>query len=114
MPFGLVYQTSSETLERLPEIVAGPVDAVKNCKLVRCCALAFGPSSIDCEIVYDDRTRDPDSLARHRSEIIVNVKRAFESEGIAFAYPTQTSFTAAPDGSFIMPYAERGASGSEG
>lgn len=114
LPFGLVYQTSSETLERLPEIVAGPVDAVKNCKLVRCCALAFGPSSIDCEIVYDDRTRDPDSLARHRSEIIVNVKRAFESEGIAFAYPTQTSFTAAPDGSFIMPYAERGASGSEG
>ena len=69
-------------------------------------AAAFAPSSIDCELVYDDRTRDPDTLARHKSEIIVGVKRAFEREKIAFAYPTQTTFTAAPDGEMVMPYAE--------
>jgi hypothetical protein len=33
------------------------------------------------------------------------VKRTFEREGIAFAYPTQTTFTAAPDGALVMPYA---------
>jgi hypothetical protein len=31
--------------------------------------------------------------------------RAFAREGIAFAYPTQTTFTAAPDGTLVMPYA---------
>jgi hypothetical protein len=30
--------------------------------------------------------------------------KAFNQEKIEFAYPTQTSFTAAPDGSLIMPY----------
>ena len=68
-------------IEALPEIVGEAVESVKSCKLVRCCAIAFGPSSIDCEIVYDDRTRDPDTLAKHKSEIIVGVKRAFEREG---------------------------------
>ena len=106
LPFGLTYQTSPETIERLPDIVTEAVESVKNCKLVRCCAIAFGPSSIDCELVYDDRTRDPDTLAKHKSEIIVGIKRTFEREGIDFAYPTQTTFTAAPDGALVMPYAE--------
>ena len=105
LPFGLTYQTPPETIEKLPEIIAPAVDGVKNCKLVRCTAIALGPSSIDCELVYDDRTRDLDALARHKSEIIVGVKRTFEREGIAFAYPTQTTFTAAPDGALVMPYA---------
>ena len=63
------------------------------------------PSSIDCELVYDDRTIDPDTLARHKSAIIIGVLRIFASEGIAFAYPTQTTFTAAPDGTLVMPWA---------
>jgi hypothetical protein len=32
----------------------------------------------------------------------------FNREGIEFAYPTQTTFTAAPDGTMIMPYADDG------
>ena len=30
--------------------------------------------------------------------------RVFATHGIEFAYPTQTTFTAAPDGTMIMPY----------
>ena len=30
----------------------------------------------------------------------------FAAEGIGFAYPVQVGFTAAPDGSLVMPYAE--------
>jgi small-conductance mechanosensitive channel len=105
LTFGLTYQTPSETIERLPNVVSAPIEAVKNCKLVRCSATAFGPSSIECELVYDDRSRDPDTLARHKSAVILAVKRAFENEGIQFAYPTQTTFTAAPDGTMVMPYA---------
>jgi len=105
LPFGLVYQTQAETIERLQEVVTEAVEGVKGCKVVRCCATAFGPSSIDCELVYDDKARDPDTLARHKSAIITAVKRAFAREGIEFAYPTQTTFTAAPDGRYVMPYA---------
>ena len=106
LAFGLIYQTSPDTIERLPEIVTEAVESIKSCKLVRCCATGFGPSSIDCELLYDDRSRDPDTLAKHKSAIIIGVKRAFEREGVEFAYPTQTTFTAAPDGTMVMPYAE--------
>ena len=105
LPFGLIYQTPTETIERLQDIVAEAIDGIKGCKVVRCCAIAFGPSAIDCELVYDDRARDPETLARHKSAIILGVKRVFEREGIEFAYPTQTTFTAAPDGTYIMPFA---------
>ena len=105
LPFGLIYQTPPETIERLQEIVTEAVDSIKGCKTVRCCATAFGASAIDCELVYDDRTRDPDTLARHKSAIIIGVKSIFERDGIQFAYPTQTTFTAAPDGTMVMPYA---------
>ena len=107
LPFGLTYQTPPETIEKLAETVTEAVEAIKSCKVVRCGATAFGPSSIECELVYDDRTRDPDTLARHKSAIIIGIKRVFEREGIAFAYPTQTTFTAAPDGTMVMPYADQ-------
>ena len=41
--------------------------------------------------------------ARH--QVLVALLNRFNAEGIEFAYPTQTSFTAAPDGTFILPYA---------
>jgi small-conductance mechanosensitive channel len=105
MTFGLVYQTPPEVIEHLADIVRDAVETVKGCKVVRCGATAFGPSSIDCELVYDDRSREPDTIARHKSAIITGVMRVFQKEGIGFAYPTQTTFTAAPDGSYVMPYA---------
>ena len=105
LPFNLTYKTSPETLERLPEIAEEVMKSVKTAKLVRCVATAFAPSSIDCELVYDDRTISPDTLAHHKSVIIIGIARAFASEKIEFAYPTQTTYTAAPDGTLVMPWA---------
>ena len=105
IPFSLTYKTSPEILERLPGIAEDVLKAVKTAKLVRCVATAFAPSSIDCELVYDDRTISPDTLAHHKSDIIIGIARAFEREGIEFAYPTQTTYTAAPDGKLVMPWA---------
>ena len=73
-------------------------------ELLRCCATAFGDSSIDVEFVYDDRSTDADVLAKHKSAIILGIMRLFKREKIEFAYPTQTTFTSAPDGTMIMPY----------
>jgi len=105
LTFSLTYQTSPDMLERLPTIAEEAVRQMKTAKLVRCVATAFAPSSIDCELVYDDRTINPDTLAHHKSDIMIGLARAFEREKIDFAYPTQTTFTAAPDGSLVMPWA---------
>jgi small-conductance mechanosensitive channel len=105
LPFSLTYKTSPEMLERLPAIAEEALKAVKTAKLVRCVATAFAPSSIDCELVYDDRTISPDTLANHKSDIIIGIARAFERERVEFAYPTQTTYTAAPDGTLVMPWA---------
>jgi small-conductance mechanosensitive channel len=105
LPFGVTYQTSPDVIEALPGLMTEVLAPIKGCKVVRCVATQFGPSSIDCELVYDDRSVDPDTLAKHKSAIILGIMKRFAADGIEFAYPTQTTFTAAPDGTMIMPYA---------
>ena len=92
----MLFRSLGETL--------APIKAVR---LVRCLATAFGPSAIECELVYDQRTNDPDSVARTRSEVLLAVAALFARDKIEFAYPTQTTYTAAPDGSYVMPYADK-------
>ena len=36
---------------------------------------------------------------------MVSLIRRFAADGIGIAYPTQTTYTAAPDGRLVMPYA---------
>jgi small-conductance mechanosensitive channel len=106
LPFALVYQTSPDVIEGLPDVMAEILKPLKSCKVVRCCATQFGASSVDCELVYDDRSTDADTLARHKSAIITGIMKRFAADGIEFAYPTQTTYTAAPDGTMVMPYAQ--------
>jgi small-conductance mechanosensitive channel len=105
LPFALVYRTPPEVIEQLPELMETVLKPLKTCRLVRSGATAFGPSAIDCELVYDNRATDPDTLSRHKSAIIIGVMKTFAERGIEFAYPTQTTYTAAPDGTLVMPYA---------
>lgn len=45
--------------------------------------------------------------ALDRKHLVNNAILAlFAEKGIQFAYPTQTTFTAAPDGRLVMPFAE--------
>ncbi len=100
---GIIYQTSDEKADAIPDMLQQIVEAegflFVNAGLVR-----FGASSLDYELNFD--VPDPDRhdyfLSRHR--VGLAIWKRFKAEGIEFAYPTQTSFTAAPDGSTIMPY----------
>ena len=105
LTFGLVYQTPVDKLRRVPEITKAAVDARAGCEFVRCTLTALAPSSLDHELLFEITSLDPDVIAAHRSAIIMSLVTAFADEGIAFAYPTQTTFTAAPDGELVMPYA---------
>lgn len=100
----LIYQTPAELADKVPDILQ---DVVEDCgaTFVRSGFVNFGDSSIDYEVEFDG---PPDFAAgyalRHRVGIAIYAR--FAKEGLEFAYPTQTTFTAAPDGEMILPYPE--------
>ena len=105
LPFGLVYQTSPELLEKVSSLAKGAVEARKGCNFVRCAILGFGPSSIDFELIFDTPSVDVNKVGGDRTAVAIALLKAFAKHGLEIAYPTQTTFTAAPDGAFVMPYA---------
>ena len=102
--FALVYQTAPELLERVPAIVRQLVEAQEHCTLVRCGMIGLGASGLDFEFEFHVHSGDYDLAFAARSAVCLGLIRAFAEESIRIAYPTQTSFTAAPDGSFVLPY----------
>ncbi len=104
LQFGVAYAAAPEALARLPDMACEAVEGCKGCKYVRCGMTGFAPSSIDHELIFDNRTLDADRLAADKSTIMLALITRFAAEGIAFAAPTQIAFTAAPDGTLVMPY----------
>ena len=104
LPFGLVYRTSPEQLEKVPSLAKGAVESRKGCHFVRCAILAFGPSSVDFELLFDSASVDVNKVAADRTAVAIALLQAFAKHELELAYPTQTTFTAAPDGTFVMPY----------
>jgi small-conductance mechanosensitive channel len=107
LPFGVIYQTPPDQLEKIPSLAKGAVESRKGCTFVRCAILRLAESSIDFELLYDSRTSDMNKVAADRTAVALAIVRALADHKIDFAYPTQTSFTAAPDGRMIMPYPVR-------
>jgi small-conductance mechanosensitive channel len=103
-PFGLVYQTSPEVCARIPKIVAEVVSGCEKCVFLRCGMTAYGASSLDFELQFDVKSEVWQKVFDARHQVLVALLQRFNDEGIEFAYPTQTSYTAAPDGTLIMPY----------
>lgn len=101
---GIVYQTPPDLIARIPDIVRQAVGAQPHATLVRCGMVGFGASSLDFEVQFDIHTPDFELTFTTRHAIFTSILKAFAEAGIAFAYPTQTSYTAAPDGSFVLPY----------
>ena len=108
LPFGLIYQTAPDQLDKVTSLAKAAVESRKGCTFVRCAILGFGPSSIDFELMFDSRTTDANKVAADRTAVALAILRSFAEHGLEFAYPTQTTFTAAPDGTMIMPYAGSG------
>jgi small-conductance mechanosensitive channel len=101
---GLVYQTATETADRVPTMLREIVEA-NDCVFIRGSFVNFGASSLDFELLFDVMSDDVDVAYHKRHDVGLEIIRRFTADGIEFAYPTQTTFTAAPDGTMIMPYA---------
>lgn len=104
-PIGVVYQTDPDVAEQLPDILKELIEA-NGATFVRAGFAGFGPSSLDYECLFDVYEEDMDLVAKIRQRVGLAILRRFRAEGITFAYPTQTTFTAAPDGEMIWPYAK--------
>ncbi|HYD13064.1 MAG TPA: mechanosensitive ion channel domain-containing protein [Allosphingosinicella sp.] len=102
--FGVVYQTSPEVCARIPAIVKEVVESVEKCVLVRCGMTGYGASSLDFGLEFDVKSEVWQKVFDARHQVLVALLKRFNDERIEFAYPTTTNFTAAPDGTMIMPY----------
>jgi len=102
---GVIYQTTPDMLKALPALLQAQVEAEGH-EFIRSSFLAFGPSSLDFELVADIHNDDYNEVIAARTAIGIRVFDEMTKAGYDFAYPTQTTFTAAPDGTMIMPYPE--------
>ncbi len=106
----LVYQTPPEICRALPAMLHDLVEGVADCSFIRCGLETFSPSSIDFQLVFEIHGADPVEAGHIKHDVLVRILALFAEQGLQFAYPTQTTFTAAPDGRMVMPYAEPKAS----
>ena len=101
--FGVIYQTPPAVLEALPGHLQAIVDAQADCRFDRAVFTGFGPSSLDFELAFFVTVADLSAMLAARQAVGFAIVRRFAELGVEFAYPTQTTFTAAPDGRLIDP-----------
>ncbi|MGJ3627473.1 hypothetical protein AB5I41_11830 [Sphingomonas sp. MMS24-JH45] len=59
------------------------------------------------DIEFDSNSADFQAAFDGRHKTGVAILKRCNDEGIVIPYPTQTTYTAAPDGRLIMPYSEQ-------
>ncbi|MGB5367801.1 MAG: mechanosensitive ion channel family protein [Polyangiales bacterium] len=91
---GVTYQTPAEKLERIPSLIRVAIETQESVRFDRSHFASYGDSALNFETVYyvesSDYTQHMDIL----QAVNLRIYRAFEDEGIEFAYPTQTLFVA--------------------
>ena len=102
---GVIYQTTPAMLRDLPALLEEQVKAAGH-EFIRSSFVTFGPSSLDFELLFDVFSEQLDEVVAARTDVAIRLFEAMAKAGYEFAYPTQTTFTAAPDGRMIMPFAE--------
>lgn len=105
LAIGVAYETDRDVLARLPQILQEEVER-NGMTFVRAGFVAFGGSSIDFELEFDSPSPDYEAAYHARHAVGLAIHRRFDAEGISIPFPTQTNYTAAPDGRLIMPFAE--------
>ncbi len=104
---GVIYQTPPEKARQIPDILREIVES-HDARFVRAGFVGFGDSSINFELDFDIMSDDYEVVYAGRHAVGLDILQKFNALGYEFAYPTQTTFTSAPDGTMIMPYPEGG------
>ena len=88
--FGVHYRTPVERVERIGASVRSIIERQPMTRFDRAHFKGFGESRLDFEVVYWMRDPDYNRYMDTQQAINVAMMRAFEREGIEFAYPTRT------------------------
>jgi small-conductance mechanosensitive channel len=90
--FGVVYQTPTAKLKKIPDTVKSIINHIKGVEANRVHFNQFADSSLNFEVVYYIDSNEYGVYMDVQQEINLKIKEAFEKEKIEFAYPTQTIF----------------------
>jgi small-conductance mechanosensitive channel len=87
---GVTYQTLTEKLGKIPQVVEEAINEVENTRFSRAHFASYGDSALIFEIVYFVTDKDYGVFMDAQQAINLSIKKRFEDLGIEFAYPTQT------------------------
>ena len=107
LQFGVTYQTTPDLLDAIPHEIERIIAGREKCRFDRAHFFKFNDSSLDFEVVFHITEPAYVTLMAERHAVGLAMIRRFAELGIDFAYPSQMSFTAGPDGRAIDPR-ERG------
>ena len=89
---GVTYDTPSEKLERIPDLIREIIESRENTRFDRCFFMVFGDSALNFETVYYILVPDFKTYGETHHAVNLEIFRRFGEEGIEFAYPTQTVY----------------------
>jgi small-conductance mechanosensitive channel len=89
---GVLYQTTPEQLRKIPEIIRSILTDLEGVTLDRVHLSNFGDYSINFEFVYWVESSDYSYHMDKKQDILLRLFDEFITEGIEFAYPTQSIF----------------------
>jgi len=89
---GVTYETSTEKLKKIPNIIKKIIDDTKNARFDRTHFREFADFSLNFEVVYFITSSDYSQYMDVQQAINFKIKEAFEQERIEMAYPTQTLY----------------------
>ncbi len=86
---GVTYETPIEKLEKIPDIIRSIIEKQPHTRFDRVHFKSFGDFALVYEIVYYMTKPDYVLYMDTQQNINLEIMKAFEKEGIEFAYPTQ-------------------------
>ena len=96
--FGVLYDTPSAKLKKIPETVRRIIESVDQTRFDRAHFKEFGDFSLNFEVVYYVLSPDYVVYMDIQEKINLGIFEAFETEGIGFAFPTRTIHIASEPG----------------
>ena len=89
---GVLYETEKEKLKKVTDIMSKTVLKNSKCRLDRATLKEFASSSVNYELVFFAKVSSYKEFLITNEEILFDIFDQFSSEGIEFAYPTQTLY----------------------
>jgi small-conductance mechanosensitive channel len=92
MGFGVTYDTTADTLEKIPKMVKTIIASFPNVRFDRAHFKTLAASSLDFEVVYYMLTPNYVEFMDVQQAINLTLIRQFAKEQIEFAFPSQTLY----------------------